>query len=169
MHHELMLIWGLVIGFCIIMYIILDGFTLGTGILLPLLKPAQRDIAVSVILPTWDGNQTWLVLGLAALYGAFPIAFSLLLPAMYLPLLLLAIGLLFRGIAFEFRLKSHSPYWDWIFAGASLFIALLQGLVLGNFVQGFDYDRVNDVLHLKHFFSPFTIFTAIVMVGKITK
>ena len=162
--HWLAFIWGGIIGFCIIMYIILDGFTLGTALILPILDRGQCDIAVSVILPTWDGNQTWLVLGLAALYGAFPIAFSLLLPVLYLPLLLLAIFLLFRGIAFEFRLKSYKPYWDHVFTAASLCIAAVQGLILGNFVQGFHFDRVNDVLQLKGFFTPFTLFTAVSLI-----
>lgn len=158
------LIWLGIIGFCIIMYIILDGFTLGTGMLLPFLTDHERDIATSVILPTWDGNQTWLVLGLASLYGAFPLAFSILLPIFYLPLLLLVIALLFRGVAFEFRLKSvlHKKRWDTLFIIASFAATLTQGYVLGNFVEGFAVNQ--GVYSLEFSFSGFTIMTAISLV-----
>ncbi len=135
----LVLIWAGIISFCIIMYVLLDGFTLGTGILMPVLSEHERDIAASMILPTWDGNQTWLVLGLASLYGAFPLAFSVLLPALYLPLLLMAILLLFRGVVFEFRLKSDvgKSRWDMIFFFASICITILQGLIVAKVVRGF--------------------------------
>lgn len=133
------LIFVLIIGFMIIMYVILDGFTLGTGMLLPFLDKAEKDLAMSVILPTWDGNQTWLVLGGAMLYGAFPVAFSILFPALYTPLILMVVALLFRGIVFEFRLKADKgrEIWDNIFALASLVVTFIQGLILGNFVEGF--------------------------------
>ena len=84
-------------------------FYLGTGMLMPFLTPEERDQAMSVLLPTWDGNQTWLVLGGASLYGAFPLAFSVLLPKFYLPIFLMVIALLFRGVVFEFRLKAALP------------------------------------------------------------
>jgi cytochrome d ubiquinol oxidase subunit II len=141
------LIWIGIIGFCVIMYVILDGFTLGTGLLLPVLNSHQRDIATSVILPTWDGNQTWLVLGMASLYGAFPLAFSILLPALYLPLLFMVVALLFRGVAFEFRLKStiNQHRWDWVFFLASVAVTFVQGSIVGNMVIGFGgaHDYVN--------------------------
>lgn len=135
----LALIWAGLIGFCIIMYVILDGFTLGTGMLMPVLSKDERDIAFSMILPTWDGNQTWLVLGMASLYGAFPLAFSILLPKLYLPLLLMVLGLLFRGVAFEFRLKSvkSKSRWDMVFFLASFFVCVIQGSILGEVVKGF--------------------------------
>jgi cytochrome d ubiquinol oxidase subunit II len=138
----LALAWLAIIGFCIIMYIILDGFTLGTGMLLVFLNPDERSLATSVILPTWDGNQTWLVLGMASLYGAFPLAFSILLPNLYLPLLVMVVALLLRGVVFEFRMKSEKgqPTWDKIFSGAALTVALVQGYILGTFVQGFNSD-----------------------------
>src|SRR5690349_4579420 len=97
-------VWYVIIGFCIIMYVLLDGFELGIGILFPFFKDHDKNIMMSSILPVWDGNQTWLVLGVAGLYGAFPLAFSLLLPALYLPLLVMVIALLLRGITFEFSL-----------------------------------------------------------------
>jgi len=140
------------------MYVILDGFTLGTGILLPFLTHEERDQAMSVLLPTWDGNQTWLVLGGASLYGAFPLAFSLLLPHFYLFLFLMVTALLFRGVVFEFRLKAEAgrKIWDGIFALASLIVTLIQGVILGNFISGIQAGKSIVV--------PFTAFTAIGLV-----
>lgn len=150
------LAWAFVIAFCIVMYVILDGFTLGTGMLIPFLNTEERNMAMSVLLPTWDGNQTWLVLGGASLYGAFPLAFSILLPKFYLPIFLMVIALLFRGVVFEFRLKAAPAgrkLWDAIFAGASLVVTVIQGVVLGNFISGI---KANTAI-----VAPFTIFTAI--------
>lgn len=144
-----------IIAFCIVMYVILDGFTLGTGVLLPFLKEEERNQAMSVLLPTWDGNQTWLVLGGASLYGAFPLAFSLLLPHFYLPIFLMVTALLFRGVVFEFRLKADEKgrkTWDIVFALASLLVTLIQGVVLGNFIAGIQMNA--------SVVAPFTIFTA---------
>src|SRR3990167_3096766 len=99
--------WYLIIGFCIFMYVLLDGVDLGVGILFLLFQKQQdRDVMMSTIIPVWDGNQTWLVLGGASLYGAFPLAFSLLLPALYLPIFIMILALLFRSITFEFRFKA---------------------------------------------------------------
>lgn len=150
------LAWAFVIAFCIVMYVILDGFTLGAGMLILFLEPEERDGAMSVLLPTWDGNQTWLVLGGASLYGAFPLAFSILLPKFYLPIFLMVIALLFRGVVFEFRLKADIPHrkiWDGIFALASLIVTLIQGVVLGNFISGIKTD-VGAII-------PFTVFTGL--------
>lgn len=162
----LALVWGLIIAFCIVMYVTLDGFTLGTGLMMPFMNSDERDLAMSVILPTWDGNQTWLVLGTAGLYGAFPIAFSLLLPILYLPLLLMAIALLFRGIAFEFRLKSPEKKhrWDMVFMLSSLFVTLLQGMILGTLVEGFGMKDQHLVLLDQGFINYFSLFTAISLV-----
>src|SRR5690349_13788780 len=94
--------WFIIIGFCIMMYVLLDGMDLGIGILFPFFPDRNdKNIMVSTILPVWDGNQTWLVLGTASLYGAFPLAFSLLLPALYMPIFIMVLALLFRGITFE--------------------------------------------------------------------
>ncbi len=160
------LIWILIIGFCIVMYVILDGFTLGTGMLMPFMTEHERNIANSVILPTWDGNQTWLVLGMASLYGAFPLAFSALLPVLYLPLLIMVVALLFRGVVFEFRLKSKSgrATWDKVFTLASLTVAFIQGLILGNFVEGFSFTLHPYIVSDRAFITPFTLFTAISLV-----
>lgn len=153
------LAWAFVIAFCIVMYVILDGFTLGTGMLIPFLNADERNTAMSVLLPTWDGNQTWLVLGGASLYGAFPIAFSILLPHFYLPIFIMVTALIFRGVVFEFRLKAAPPgrkVWDGIFAFASFVVTIIQGIVLGNFISGIS-PKISILI-------PFTIFTALGLV-----
>ena len=101
---DLPLIWAIIIIFGIMMYVVMDGFDLGIGILFPFIKGEQdRDVMMNTVAPVWDGNETWLVLGGAALFGAFPLAYSVVLSALYLPLMLMLIGLIFRGVAFEFR------------------------------------------------------------------
>ncbi|MBL4647682.1 MAG: cytochrome d ubiquinol oxidase subunit II [Gammaproteobacteria bacterium] len=164
--HWLPLIWIGIIGFGIIMYLILDGFTLGTGMMMPFLSTHERNLAMSAILPTWDGNQTWLVLGAATLYGAFPIAFSTILPILYLPLILMVIALLFRGVVFEFRLKSTKgvKHWDMAFIIASLTVTFIQGLILGNTVEGFPLMPNVTVPPDNNFLTPFSLFTAISLV-----
>ncbi|WP_299005984.1 cytochrome d ubiquinol oxidase subunit II [uncultured Shewanella sp.] len=131
--------WLLIIGFGLLMYVILDGFTLGVGGLFPFFNHDQKDIAISVLLPTWDGNQTWLVFSLAAFYGMFPIGFAFLFPKIYLPAIILALMLLFRGICFEFRLKSTKGIqnWDRLFFISSLMIALIHGYLVGQLVVGY--------------------------------
>lgn len=158
-------IWAGIIGFCILMYVILDGFTLGTGMLMPWLDDKERDQAISVILPNWDGNQTWLVLGGACLYGAFPQAFGTLLPLLYLPLLVMVLALLFRGVAFEFRLKSvrGKSTWDWCFIIGSIAATFVQGVILGAFIQGFDYPEVGELPSFI-WLSPYTIFTGVALI-----
>lgn len=157
--------WYWLIGFCVMMYVLLDGVDLGIGILFPFF-PNQRDrqTMISTILPVWDGNQTWLVLGTASLYGAFPLAFSLLLPALYLPILLMVLGLLFRGITFEFRLKAHKalPLWDGLFFLGSTVVTVIQGLVLGTFVTGFQLGKTGHILDFT-LFTPFNMTCAIAL------
>src|SRR5687768_3353495 len=104
---DLPLIWAGIIGFGITMYVLLDGFSLGIGILFPFIKDAdERDLMMGSVAPVWDGNQTWLVLGGVSLFAAFPEAFALLLGILYLPLIVMLIALVFRGVAFEFRFKA---------------------------------------------------------------
>lgn len=136
---KLALAWLCIIAFGFLMYVILDGFTLGIGMLMPFLPLKERNIASSSILPTWDGNQTWVVFSLAALYGMFPLAFAFLLPKIYLPAICLALFLLFRGICFEFRLKSYKGInnWDRLFGFSSLIIAFLHGYLVGQVIQGY--------------------------------
>src|SRR3990167_4331355 len=150
--------WFVIIGFCIIMYVLLDGFDLGVGILFPFFKRQDRDMMMSSILPLWDGNQTWLVLGGASLYGAFPLAFSLLLPALYLPIFLMILALLFRGITFEFRLKAKRAlrFLDNLFFLSSTIATFSQGLVLGTFVKGYYITAGHSTLTYQ-LFSPFNV------------
>src|SRR2546423_2860034 len=131
---DLALIWAIIIVFAIMMYVIMDGFDLGIGILYPFFKSKDdRDVMMNTVAPVWDGNETWLVLGGSGLLAAFPLAYGILLPALYLPLLLMLIALVFRGVAFEFRHKAHTSRWIWnhsFFLG-STFATIAQGLVLG--------------------------------------
>src|SRR5574337_41144 len=112
---DLPLIWAVIILFGVMMYVIMDGFDLGIGLLYPFLPDkADRDVAMNTVAPVWDGNETWLVLGGAGLLAAFPVAYSVVLTAFYLPLVLMLLGLIFRGVAFEFRFKAdeaHRPWW----------------------------------------------------------
>src|SRR5579864_9547207 len=127
------------LAFALTLYVILDGFDLGVGILL-LFQPAQapRDHMVDSITPTWDGNETWIIMAGVTLLAAFPIAYSILLPAFYLPVILMLLALGFRGVSFEFRVQSigHRRAWDVAFAVGSLVAAFMQGVILGGLVQG---------------------------------
>jgi len=136
---DLTLVWTGIIGFSVFMYVLLDGFDLGLGILFPLMADEdERDTAMNTVAPIWDFNETWLVLGGTGLFAAFPLAYAVLLPAFYLPILLMLIALVFRGVAFEFRFKVHlhRARWSWAFAGGSMLATFSQGLILGSFVQG---------------------------------
>ncbi len=127
----------LVLG--VFMYVLLDGFDLGVGILYPL-APSEhcRDLMMDSVAPVWDGNETWLVLGGTALLAAFPLAYAVLLPAFYIPLMLMLIGLIFRGVCFEFRAQGgpSKGWWTTGFFAGSLLATIAQGLVLGTFIQG---------------------------------
>ena len=140
MSLDLPLIWAGVIAGAVLLYVVLDGFDLGIGILFPLARgPADRDAMMNAIAPVWDGNETWLVLGGAGLMAAFPLAYAALMPALYLPIIAMLLGLVLRGVAFEFRLRGQRHgrrLWTIAFAGGSLAAALAQGLVLGGFIQG---------------------------------
>ncbi|WP_442109899.1 cytochrome d ubiquinol oxidase subunit II [Pseudomonas sp. NUPR-001] len=138
---DLPLIWAVIIIFGIMMYVVMDGFDLGIGILFPFVKGEQdRDVMMNTVAPVWDGNETWLVLGGAALFGAFPLAYAVVLSALYLPLMLMLVGLIFRGVAFEFRFKATAEkrhLWDKAFIGGSLAATFFQGVALGAFIEGF--------------------------------
>jgi len=131
-------IWAALIGAAVAFYVILDGFDLGIGILFPFAKSeAARDRMLASIAPFWDGNETWLVLGGGGLFVAFPRAYSIIMPAFYLPLIVMLLALVFRGITFEFRsLAQRKPFWNAVFAGGSTLAGFCQGLVLGGLVQG---------------------------------
>jgi cytochrome d ubiquinol oxidase subunit II len=137
---DLPLIWYALIGTAIFLYVLLDGFDLGVGILFPFAPTDQcRDRMMNSIAPFWDGNETWLVLGGGGLFAAFPQAYAILMPAFYIPIILMLLGLIFRGVAFEFRFKATGKsrrIWDYSFHFGSLVATFMQGMVLGTFVHG---------------------------------
>jgi cytochrome d ubiquinol oxidase subunit II len=139
---DLPLLWAVIILFAIMMYVVMDGFDLGIGMLFPWFPAKEdRDVMMNSVAPVWDGNETWLVLGGAGLMAAFPLAYSLVLSALYLPLAMMLVGLIFRGVAFEFRFKTEGAQrrlWDWSFALGSFAAAFFQGVTLGAFIDGID-------------------------------
>ena len=138
---DLAFIWAALIAFAVLAYVVLDGFDLGIGILFPLFpEAADRNVMTNTIAPVWDGNETWLVLGGGGLMAVFPLAYATVLPALYIPLILMLLGLIFRGVAFEFRFRTRRwrPVWDWGFAIGSLVAAAMQGIALGALVQGIE-------------------------------
>lgn len=138
---DLPLIWFCLIGTAIFLYVLLDGFDLGVGVLFPFAPTDQcRDRMMNSIAPFWDANETWLVLGGGGLFAAFPLAYSILMPALYVPVILMLLGLIFRGVAFEFRFKASRSrgLWDYAFHFGSLLAALMQGMILGALVRGFE-------------------------------
>lgn len=138
---DLPLVWAVIIAFGVMMYVVMDGFDLGIGILFPFVSDRhERDVMVNTVAPVWDGNETWLVLGGAAMFAAFPLAYGFLLSALYLPLMFMLAGLIWRGVSFEFRFKAtdrHKPFWDKAFAGGSYVATFCQGVALGAFIDGF--------------------------------
>jgi cytochrome d ubiquinol oxidase subunit II len=140
MSLDLPLIWAGIIAVTVLLYVVLDGFDLGVGILFPFARsPAERDAMMASIAPVWDGNETWLVLGGGGLFAAFPVAYAVLMPAFYLPVYLMLLALILRGVAFEFRLhgrRTGKRFWTVAFAAGSTTAAFAQGLVLGGFIQG---------------------------------
>ena len=137
---DLPLIWAGIIALSVFLYVVLDGFDLGVGILFPFARTTQdRDVMMNTIAPVWDGNETWLILGGNALLAAFPLAFAVLMPALYLPILIMLIALILRGVAFEFRFRARKrgrKFWTAMFAGGSALTAIAQGFILGGFIQG---------------------------------
>src|SRR5581483_3601847 len=138
MEWYLPMIWAAVIGIAVVMYVLLDGFDLGIGILFPFAgNESERDQMTRSIAPYWDGNETWLVLGGAGLLVAFPKAYAVVMPALYLPVIVMLLALVFRGIAFEFRTVSRSKTWlNVAFACGSTVAAFAQGVILGGLIQG---------------------------------
>ncbi len=136
---DLPLIWGGLIATAVLLYVLLDGFDLGIGILFPFAPSHEcRDKMMHSIAPFWDGNETWLVLGGGGMFAAFPLAYSIVMPAMYIPVIVMLLCLIFRGVAFEFRFKANTsrPLWDHAFHFGSLGATFMQGTILGAYVQG---------------------------------
>jgi cytochrome d ubiquinol oxidase subunit II len=139
MNLDLTVVWAFIIAFAVAMYVVMDGFDLGIGILFPRLAVGrERDVAMNSIAPVWDGNETWLVLGGGGLLAAFPLAYAIVLPALYAPLIAMLLGLVFRGVAFEYRWRDpgHRKFWDLGFCLGSLVATFAQGITLGALLQG---------------------------------
>jgi cytochrome d ubiquinol oxidase subunit II len=139
METYLPVIWAAIIGLAVAMYVILDGFDLGIGILFPFAETDRaRDQMMNSVAPFWDGNETWLVLGGAGMMVAFPLAYSIIFPALYLPVIIMLLALVFRGVAFEFRWigVTSKPHWTFAFAAGSALAAFCQGLILGGMIEG---------------------------------
>jgi cytochrome d ubiquinol oxidase subunit II len=165
---DLPLIWYALIAAAILLYILLDGFDLGVGILFPFAPSDRcRDRMMNSVAPFWDGNETWLVLGGGGLFAAFPLAYAILMPAFYIPIILMLLGLIFRGVAFEFRFKAAGRsrrIWDYSFHCGSLVATLMQGMVLGTFVQGVAVQGRSFAGGVLDWLSPFSIMTGVALV-----
>jgi len=160
-------IWTLLLGMAVFFYVLLDGFDLGVGILYRFAPDRpSRDLIMNSIAPIWDGNETWLVFGGLGLLGAFPLAFAIIIPAVYFPILIMLLALIFRGVAFEFRYRDteHMTFWDYAFAWGSLVATFAQGIVLGAFIQGFQVQGRAFVGSSFDCFTPFSLFTGIGLV-----
>ncbi len=160
-------IWGAIIIFAIITYVILDGFDLGIGILFPFAPTIDcKDKMMNSIAPFWDGNETWLVLGGGGLLAAFPKAFSMIGPALYLPISYMVIALVFRGVAFEFRFKSErtTKFWDITFHFGSLVAAFMQGIILGGIIQGIKVENGIFVGATYDWLTPFSLTCGLALV-----
>ncbi len=142
---DLTIAWALLLAFAVYVYVILDGFDLGIGILYPLFPTKRdRDLLMNSVAPVWDGNETWLILGGGGLFAAFPLAYAIILPAVYPPVIAMLLALVFRGVAFEFRWRTvrrlTQKFWDAAFFGASLVAAISQGVILGALLQGIEVE-----------------------------
>ncbi len=139
MEWYLPVIWAGLIGTAVALYVVLDGFDLGVGILFPYARnERERDQMMNSVAPFWDGNETWLVLGGGGLWVAFPQAYAVVMPALYFPVIVMLLALVFRGVAFEFRwvVATSKSYWNFAFAAGSTLAAFCQGLILGGLIQG---------------------------------
>jgi cytochrome bd ubiquinol oxidase subunit II len=161
------LIWAALIAVAIAMYVIADGFDLGVGILFRAAGNENwRDRMMFSVAPIWDGNETWLILGGGGLFAVFHVAYAILMPALYVPIILMLIALIFRGVAFEFRFKSERSkfLWDYAFHYGSLVATFAQGIVLGAFIQGFSNDGRQFTGGTWDFLTPFSLLTGVSLI-----
>jgi cytochrome d ubiquinol oxidase subunit II len=164
---ELSFIWAGLIAFAVLAYVVLDGFDLGVGVLFLFFKDQpERNVMTNSIAPVWDGNETWLVLGGGGLMAVFPLAYATVLPALYAPLILMLLGLIFRGVAFEFRFRTTRwrPVWDWGFALGSITAAFTQGIALGALVQGIKVADRHYAGGWWDWLTPFSLLTGVALV-----
>lgn len=164
---DLSLIWVVIIAVGVLIYVVLDGFDLGIGVLFPLVKDRQeRDVMMNTVAPVWDGNETWMVLGGAGLFAAFPLVYSTVLSALYMPIILMVISLIFRGVAFEFRFKANRTkhLWDQAFIWGSILASFFQGMILGAYIQGIETTNGIYTGGGLDWLTPFSIFTGLSVV-----
>ncbi|MEO8417103.1 MAG: cytochrome d ubiquinol oxidase subunit II [Methylophilaceae bacterium] len=165
MNFDLSFVWAVIIFFGVMMYVVMDGFDLGIGMLYPFVPAREdRDVMMNTVAPVWDGNETWLVLGGAGLFAAFPLAYSIILSALYLPLIFMLLGLIFRGVAFEFRFKAldHERHiWDKAFIGGSVVAAFFQGVTLGAYIDGIAITNREFSGGALDWLAPFPLFTGL--------
>jgi cytochrome d ubiquinol oxidase subunit II len=163
---DLVPIWTLILGLGVFFYVLLDGFDLGVGILFGFAPDTEaRNLIMNSVAPIWDGNETWLVLGGLALLAAFPLAFAIIIPAVYFPVAIMLLALVFRGVAFEFRYRDaeHKTFWDYAFTYGSGIATFAQGIVLGAFIQGFQVDGRHFVGSSFDCFTPFSLLTGVAL------
>jgi len=163
---DITVVWAAIIALGLFMYVVLDGFDLGIGILYSFATTrAERQTMMNAIAPIWDGNETWLVLGGTGLLAAFPLAFAIILPAVYFPILVMLLSLVFRGVAFEFQFgdAEHRHTWDHAFSFGSALGTFAQGIVLGAFIQGFHVEGRHFVGGALDCFTPFSLFTGLAL------
>lgn len=165
---EFSFIWAGLIAFAVLAYVILDGFDLGVGILFPLMpSEADKDLAMNTVAPVWDGNETWLVLGGGGLFAVFPLAYAVVMPALYVPIIVMLLALVFCGVAFEFRWRTRRGkfLWDLSFFGGSLMAALAQGVALGALVQGIAIENRAYAGGNWDWLTPFSVLTGVALVA----
>lgn len=161
---DLTVIWAFIIVFAVFAYVVMDGFDLGIGILFPAFAAGrERDRAMNSIAPVWDGNETWLVLGGGGLFAAFPLAYAVILPATYPLIIAMLLGLVFRGVAFEYRWRDpgHQAFWDTAFTGGSFVAALAQGMTLGALLQGIEVEGRAYAGSWWDWLTPYTLLTGL--------
>ncbi|MGH6888349.1 MAG: cytochrome d ubiquinol oxidase subunit II [Rhizomicrobium sp.] len=164
---DLVPIWTFILGVGVFLYVLLDGFDLGVGILFGFAPDTRsRNLIMNSIAPIWDGNETWLILGSVGLMAAFPLAFAIIIPAVYFPIAIMLLALVFRGVAFEFRYRDadHKNFWDHGFSWGSVIATFAQGIVLGAFIQGFKVDGRHFVGSSFDCFTPFSLLTGLALV-----
>jgi cytochrome d ubiquinol oxidase subunit II len=160
-------LWTIIIGAAVFFYVLLDGFDLGVGMLYGLAtNRADRNLIMNSIAPVWDGNETWLVLGSVGLLAAFPLAFAIIIPAVYFPVLIMLLALVFRGVAFEFHFRdqNHTTFWDYAFSLGSTLAAFSQGVILGAIIQGFNVEGRTFSGSSFDCFTWFSLFTGIALI-----
>lgn len=161
-------LWTMILGLAVFLYVLLDGFDLGVGILYRFLPDKEsRQLAMNSLAPVWDGNETWLVLGGLGLLAAFPLAFAIIMPAVYFPILIMLLALIFRGVAFEFRLRDaeHLTFWEYGFSYGSAAATFAQGMVLGTFIQGFPVEGRSFSGSSFDFLTPFSVFAGLALMA----